>query len=132
MADVVFDATANGHVAANNAVRERPPEDRDTSRLLTVVDDVLPDPLSYRAWALAQPSGLALAQDPARLGERIQAVLPGARMCMSFFRKSSAEHFEFGFIHSDADEGLGKWTAVLYLNPEPHAEDGTHFWVYLP
>jgi GNAT superfamily N-acetyltransferase len=108
--------------------------------LLTVLDDVLPRPEAYRAWALShtfetivtgeeQWHGIALLTD-ATLGRLVQRVLPESQTRLSFFRRSPLGQEEPNFIHSD--EGMGEWTAVLYLNPEPPAADGTTFWRFEP
>lgn len=108
--------------------------------LVRVVDAVLPDPQLYRAWALAQPfrtiqtgdevwRGIALLED-GTLSARVADVVPGAQTTLTFFRQSPAGQAEPNFIHSD--EGMGEWTAILYLTPDPPPEDGTTFWRYRP
>ncbi len=107
--------------------------------LLAVYDDVLPNG-AYRAWALAQPRqtiitedehwhGLAVTED-LTLPDLIAARLAGATTRLTFFRQSPEGQVEPNYIHSD--EGMGEWTAILYLNDPPPAEDGTAFWRYRP
>lgn len=105
--------------------------------LIDVYDDVVANPDLYRAAALAQTfgplvdgdvtfHGLSACDNPL-LGELAQRLLqPGARATVSFFRQSPEGQPEPNFIHSD--EGMGDWTAILYLNPEPADGDGTAFW----
>lgn len=50
----------------------------------------------------------------------------GLQPTFSCFRKSPAGQREPHYIHHDAM--MGDWTAILYLNPEPHHGDGTVFW----
>jgi hypothetical protein len=108
--------------------------------MILVFDDVLPDPAAYRAQALAQPfgtvqtgeelwHGIAPIQDPA-LPEALAARVPGAQVHLTFLRQSPEGQAEPNFIHSD--EGMGQLTAILYLNPDPPAGDGTTFWRYVP
>jgi hypothetical protein len=108
--------------------------------VLQVHDDVLADPEAYRAWALAQPfqtiqtgdefwHGIALVEDRT-LADLVAARMPGARTHLTFFRQSPEGQAEPNFIHSD--EGMGEWTAILYLNPTPAEGDGTAFWRYRP
>ena len=105
---------------------------------ITVLDDALPDPHAYREFALAQPyreiqTGDELWRGIARLDPQtdvfahvLAAEWPGARTHLTFFRKSPLGQDEPNFLHSD--EGMGEWTAILYLNPTPMAGDGTDFW----
>jgi hypothetical protein len=105
-----------------------------------VLDDVLADPWSYRRWALSQAfqtivtgdevwHGIALLTDPT-VPTLIADILPGAQTTLTFFRQSPLGQAEPNFIHSD--EGMGAWTAILYLTPDPPPEDGTTFWRYRP
>lgn len=50
----------------------------------------------------------------------------GLQPTFSCFRKSPEGQTEPHYIHHD--EMMGDWTAILYLNPEPHPGDGTIFW----
>lgn len=50
----------------------------------------------------------------------------GLQPTFSCFRKSPAGQSEPNYIHHDLM--MGDWTAILYLNPEPHPGDGTIFW----
>ena len=45
----------------------------------------------------------------------------GLEPALSFFRQSGAGQQEPHYIHHDAM--MGDWTAILYLNPEPHPGD---------
>lgn len=100
---------------------------------LEVWDDAVPDPDAYRAAALALPfasvtlgaqtfHGIALAP-PASVAAVAQWF---DDLTLTFFRRSPAGQVEPTFIH--ADGMLGAWTAILYLNPDPPAGDGTAFW----
>ena len=114
---------------------------------LKIFDNFLPDPEAYRRVALdrefrtydfetGQPGGQSETYHgiatptpnivPARLVEMFPAVTP----TLSFFRRSPAGQVEPQWIHTDV--GMGDWTALLYLNPDPPAWDGTVFWRYLP
>lgn len=104
-----------------------------------IEDDVVPMPLTYRGMALARPytdvqAGIdtfhgvapadALSIDPwfldwIRQQGRYETTL-------SILRQSPADQPEPHYIHHDAM--MGDWTAILYLNPEPHPGDGTVFW----
>jgi len=103
---------------------------------MLVCDDVLADPLGYRAAVLAKPfndvvfgphifHGIQIADDetfPAWIVERCPQLTP----TLSFFRQSPAGQREPNYVHTDRD--MGEWTAILYLNPRPAAGDGTMFW----
>jgi hypothetical protein len=108
-------------------------------RGVRVYDDFLPTPVAYRAAALAQEfrtyefpeatfHGIAMPTPP-DVPERLRAIYPAAEPTLSFFRKSPEGQPEPHFIHTDAD--MGDWTALLYLNPKPPADDGTKFWRHL-
>ncbi len=106
-----------------------------TDQQIRVFDDVLADPLAYRAGALAQPYGsvtqdgetmhglaaCTYAEIPLRLSMQL-----GIDVHLTFFRRSPEGQEEPTFIHSDAS--MGEVTAILYLNPEPPHGDGTTFW----
>jgi hypothetical protein len=105
-----------------------------------VFDDVLADPVTYRAMVLARPftsvsfgdlsfHGIQLAHDqtfPSWIRSRFPALLP----TLSFFRQSPFGQIEPNYVHTDRD--MGDWTALLYLTPEPEADDGTTFWRHKP
>lgn len=102
-----------------------------------VFDGVLADPVAYRAAALAGPfgsvsvagdqcfHGIQITDDPTFprwITERFPQLTP----TLSFFRQSPAGQLEPNYVHTDRD--MGDWTAILYLNPQPAAGDGTTFW----
>ena len=60
---------------------------------------------------------------------KLVRMFPAATPTLSFFRKSPAGQEEPHWIHTDVD--MGDWTALLYLNPDPPAGDGTVFWTHL-
>lgn len=104
-----------------------------------VFDDFMPDPAAYRARALALEyktfefpgetfHGIALAPD-GELALRVAERFPGATPTLSFFRRSPEGQQEPLYIHTDV--GMGDWTALLYLNPEPPEGDGTVFWEHV-
>lgn len=101
-----------------------------------VLDNLLPDPLAYRAEALSRTfqdvpigdavfKGIAFAPHTA-LGAILASSGPGLVPTLSFFRQSPAGQLEPNYIHTDLD--MGDWTAILYLTEHPPAEDGTAFW----
>ncbi len=102
-----------------------------------VFDDVLTDPIGYRARVLAQPRrshtitpdvvfhGIAEAPDRS-LSDWIEGRFPWLSAALSFCRLSPAQQLEPNYIHTDLD--MGEWTGILYLNPDPPANDGTTFW----
>jgi hypothetical protein len=107
-----------------------------TADTVQVYDDVLADPDAYRARAVALPfqsitvgaatfHGIAPCEDPTLLQWIVQRH-PHARPGLTFFRRSPLGQVEPNFIHTDRD--MGDWTAILYLNPDPLAGDGTTFW----
>lgn len=107
---------------------------------LRVLDNFLPDPEAYRARALEleyktltfgdEPHhGIAMPCDgelPLRIAENFRG---GLTPTLSFFRKSPRGQQEPLFIHTDL--GMGDWSAILYLNPQPPPQDGTAFWIHL-
>lgn len=106
------------------------------SAWIRVADDVLSDPASYRLAALALPygdvtagvdvfKGIAPTDNPL-IPNWIQGRYPDAVTVWNFFRKSPKGQPEPNYIHSD--EGMGDWTALLYLHPEPPDGDGTIFY----
>lgn len=101
-----------------------------------ILDDFLPHPEAYRKAALestfktlnfetctfhgiGEPSS---PEVPVRLGR----LFPGCNPMITFLRHSPAGQVEPHFIHTDID--MGKWSAILYLNPNPPEGDGTAFW----
>lgn len=107
-----------------------------------VFDDVLTDPAAYRAAVLRRPfqtvtfgpdlafHGIQLAEDDPAFVRWIGKEFPDLVPTLSFFRQSPAGQIEPNFVHTDRD--MGDWTALLYLNPDPAAGDGTTFWRHLP
>lgn len=104
---------------------------------LRIMDNVLADPLGYRAMALALPfrtytlggsvfQGIAVGGKPFETW--IESKFPQLKCTVTFFRKSPLDQEEPNFIHTD--EEMGDWTAILYLNQNPPAEDGTDFWTH--
>lgn len=101
-----------------------------------VLDDVLRDPVGYRRAALAQTFGdVAIPGEPVfhgiasadeHLARWISWRFPELATSLSFFRKSPAGQEEPNYIHTD--QGMGEWTAILYLNERVPAGDGTSFW----
>lgn len=108
---------------------------------LVVFDEVLADPAAYRAQALgltyesytlgaATFHGIAMAPLATVMAELIAALCPDRAPTLSFFRRSPAGQHEPNFIH--CDRSMGAWTGLLYLTPDPPAEDGTTFWEHRP
>ncbi|HEV8500429.1 MAG TPA: hypothetical protein VGR63_02545 [Casimicrobiaceae bacterium] len=104
-----------------------------------VFDDFLPDPARHRARALtleyktyafpeATFHGIAIPPE-GDVALALAGRFPGATPTLSFFRKSPEGQTEPHFIHTDVD--MGDWTALLYLNPDPPAGDGTVFWEHV-
>lgn len=120
------------------------PKIRLRSLGVAVIDGFLEDPESYRAFALRGQfesfkfetctfhgispvlQGSAVLRDPV-VPTKLQSTFL-ARPTLSFFRKSPRGQTEPHFIHTDAD--MGRWSAILYLNPDAPAEDGTSFWTH--
>lgn len=105
---------------------------------ILVFDDVLEDAEGYRAMALALPYqsytlGLAtfhgIAMAPPTLSDLIATACPTLKPTLTFFRKSPAGQQEPHFVHSD--RSMGEWTGLLYLTPDPPADDGTAFWEHV-
>ena len=105
--------------------------------LLAVLDDVVINPRLYRDAALAHRfasveagpdvfHGIAACADPELPTLLMRALPAGAAPTLSFFRQSPAGQVEPNYLHTDAM--MGDWTAILYLNPDPPAGDGTSFW----
>lgn len=104
--------------------------------MIQVHDDVLPDPRTYRAAVLRQHfdsvtvgpvtfHGIAPVPDD-RFVRWFAQTFPQYEPTLTFARKSPAGQAEPNFIHTDDD--MGDVTALLYLNPDPPADDGTTFW----
>lgn len=101
-----------------------------------VFDDVLPDPLAYRAACLAMPrQSHALAEDvvfhgigqiPDRsLVDWIETRYPTLQVVTSLTRLSPLGQSCPNAIHQDRD--MGTATGILYLNPHVPDGDGTDF-----
>jgi len=108
-----------------------------TPHAIRVFDDVVLDPHTYRAAALAQPfgelkSGSVTFKGLAPIGASpLSAWLKadyGLTPTYETFRLSPEGQDEPSFVHTDRD--MGDWTCILYLNPDPPAADGTTFWKY--
>jgi len=103
---------------------------------MLVCDDVLADPMAYRAAVLARPfndvvwgddvfHGIQFAEDES-FPAWIVGQCPQLTPTFSFFRQSPLGQREPNYVHTDRD--MGDWTAILYLNPHPVRCDGTTFW----
>ncbi|WP_428673723.1 DUF6950 family protein [Reyranella sp.] len=103
--------------------------------MIDVLDDLLPDPMAYLAEVRRLSfgsvtfgpdtfKGIALAHrdDVDRIAETHTRASPA----LSFFRRSPLGQVEPNYIHCDA--GMGDFTGIFYLNPEPAEGDGTAFW----
>ncbi len=108
-----------------------------TPHAIRVFDDVVTDPLIYRAAALAQPfgeltSGAVTFKGLAPIGASpLSAWLKadyGLVPTYETFRLSPEGQDEPSFVHTDRD--MGDWTCILYLNPDPPETDGTTFWKF--
>ncbi len=102
--------------------------------VLRITDNVLSDPIGYRDFALTRTfktfdfphctfHGIA---PMVTIQEEVSAWL--MPWTVTFFRKSPVGQVEPHFIHTDID--MGDWSALLYLNPNPPAGDGTDFWTH--
>jgi hypothetical protein len=105
---------------------------------IDVWDDVLADPIAYRAAALAQPfasvtlggvtfHGIAPAPDASlrdALADRIG--LAPETPVVTFLRQSPAGQIEPNLVHSDRT--MGAFTTIYYLTLEPAPGDGTAFY----
>lgn len=119
-------------------VRERQQLPITADPKLFMFDNWVENPLEYRASVLRQDfsvldygataifKGIAHADlaSPAIL--KLKARHPDLTPTLSMFRKSPFGQVEPNFVHCDI--GLGDWTAILYLNPNPPPGDGTDFW----
>ena len=106
---------------------------------LIIIDNVLENPEQYRANALAQEfktydfghcvfHGIAISVPSAEVPKAIIDQNPQLTPVLTFLRKSPQDQVEPHYIHTDID--MGEWSAVLYLNPNPPAGDGTNFWTH--
>lgn len=102
---------------------------------IQIVDDALADPMAYLSEVQRLPFGdVTVGRDtfrgiaPAHRADvdRVAEAVTGASSVLSFFRRSPAGQTEPNFVHTD--ESMGRFTGILYLNPEPAAGDGTAFW----
>lgn len=108
---------------------------------ILIFDDVLADPLEYRRAALESTfrtlqfetdrglivfHGIALSHATAGLVGWLAARYPDLQTKTTFFRRSPEGQVEPHFRHTDVD--MGDWSAILYLNSDPPAGDGTDFW----
>ncbi len=109
------------------------------TRDIHVFEDVIGDPEALRGQILAAdfrtfefPQATFHGINPdvpsAELLARIRGFFPRFSPTLTFARKSPEGQVEPHFIHTDVD--MGDWSAILYLNPEPPAGDGTDFWVH--
>jgi hypothetical protein len=113
-------------------------------RELVVIDDFLPDPLGWRAQALAlrfeQPRHASVnypgvqtagqAVDPAwmqTIADRLGRDLKWGWPAHGAFRLSPAGSLARSDIHSDVDQGIA-YAGVLYLSLPEHCCGGTSFW----
>lgn len=106
-----------------------------TPHAIRVLDNVLPEPDTYRSAALLCdfhdiPAGPITFHGMAEIGQSPLSVMLreqfGLETTWSGFRLSPEGQEEPNFIHTDQD--MGEWTAILYLHPEPPTGDGTCFW----
>jgi len=106
-----------------------------TPHALRVFDNVVADPVAYRAAALAQSfgdfhSGIVVFHGLAPIGRsevaRWLETRYGLQTTYETFRRSPHKQVEPTFVHTDRD--MGDWSLILYLNPDPPPGDGTTFW----
>lgn len=104
---------------------------------IQVVDNVLANPVSYRARALELDfgdvpdggvtfHGISIRTPSRELEGFIAAHFPGLRVTSTALRQSPEGQTEPHLIHSDLS--MGVWSAILYLTPKPAPGDGTAFW----
>lgn len=109
------------------------------SEPILVFDDVLPDPMAYRARSLTQRfqtvhdgpvvfHGMAPCADPT-IPMVIGLSYPTLVPTLSFFRRSPEGQKEPHYLHDD--RSMGDWTAIYYLSPEPPEGDGTSFFAHV-
>ena len=116
--------------------RHTPPRATRIPHGIRVHDDVLPDPMAYRAMALQQR--FQAVQDGAVTFQRMAPCANPALMLwivqrypqltptLTFFRQGARDQPEPHYIHTDAS--MGEWTGILYLTPDPPDGDGTACW----
>lgn len=103
---------------------------------IRIFDDVLPDPLAYRARALRQRfetvhdgpvtfQGMAACADPT-IPIKLVTNYPQLTPTLSFFRRSPQGQQEPHYLHDD--RSMGDWTSIYYLSPDPPVGDGTAFY----
>ncbi|WP_289295857.1 hypothetical protein [uncultured Reyranella sp.] len=103
--------------------------------MIRILDDVLPDPMGYLSEVRRLPfrnltfgpdtfRGIAFAHR--RDVDRVAELQTGGAAVLSFFRRSPLGQREPNYVHSD--EGMGRFTGIYYMNPEPAEGDGTAFW----
>lgn len=102
--------------------------------MIAVLDDAVPDPVAYRTAALALPFGDLTIGESVFHGMAVVGESPlsdvllarfGLATTVSAFRLSPAGQVEPNMVHDDSM--MGDWTAILFLNPDPPAGDGTTF-----
>ncbi len=102
-----------------------------------IFDNFLADPVEYRKEALDREfksyefpectfHGISPVAVDSLVPSTLRDIFDHTKPTLSFFRKSPAGQVEPHFIHSDID--MGQWSAILYLNENPPAGDGTAFW----
>lgn len=102
-------------------------------------DDVLADPVAFRALALAQPfadiplvAGTFHGIAPSPTTELVDwfvanmPMVTKRRPVLTFLRLSPAGQPMPHYVHTDRD--MGAVTGILFLNPLPAPGDGTTFW----
>lgn len=101
-----------------------------------VFDDVLADPLAYRALCLAMPRqdhdmlgvvwrGYSKAPDRS-LPAWIESRYPTLTVVTNLTRLSPLGQETPNYVHTDTD--MGDVTGIFYLNPDPPIDDGTVFY----
>lgn len=102
-----------------------------------VIDDVLEDPVAYRAAVLASPRrshelapevvfhGIGPSPDR-QLADWIETHFPTLTVVTTLTRLSPVGQSCPNYVHTDCD--MGTVTGILYLNPDPPSTDGTTFW----
>ncbi len=100
--------------------------------MILVHNDVLADPVAYRAAVRALPfstyetfQGIATGLNDA-LETWIRRTYPSLVPTLTFARHSPYGQREPNDIHTDVN--MGYWTAILYLTDPPDPRDGTLFW----
>lgn len=109
------------------------------SEPILVFDDVLSDPMGYRARHLHERfqtvhdgpvvfHGMAPCADPT-IPMVIASSYPALMPTLSFFRRSPEGQKEPHYLHDD--RSMGEWTAIYYLSLHPPEGDGTSFFARL-